>query len=365
MSLTEAAETDAKEENDVSVGPQDRILFYGNLCVDQVMDVAAYPQEDTGTRALDARKTLGGNGANSTRVLRQLRGDATTVSWIGPVAQRSDVDTRFALGVLSKSGVDFSLLEEVGGEGLPMSMILSSRASGSRTIVSTRNGVRELSSEHLARSIERMFKEEQLLGRPCWCHLECRQPPDVTAEMARAWRASGGGTLPLSVEIEKPGMEPKAVAELLRQSDYAFFSSEWVDARHDELVAVAPVPEPAEKKPRREDEAQVDHRALRCLRALRAVAEGATGVWICGWGELGAFALDAKSGSSYFEPAVKQARVVDSVGAGDTFVAAAIHALVSGASPQGALRCGCAVAGLKVSQVGFGSLREAVPADLS
>ena len=54
--------------------------------------------------------------------------------------------------------------------------------------------------------------------------------------------------------------------------------------------------------------------------------------------------------------------VRDSVGAGDTFIAATICALARGDGPAEALASGCAVAGRKVGQVGMEGLAEAMPA---
>lgn len=100
------------------------------------------------------------------------------------------------------------------------------------------------------------------------------------------------------------------------------------------------------------------------LRSLREKA-GLTRVQlIATWGAQGAFALDTLSGKCFYEAAHIQPRVVDSVGAGDTFVAASIYALVRGCNTQQVLKCACAVAGHKVGQMGFDSLRSAVPADL-
>ena len=49
-------------------------------------------------------------------------------------------------------------------------------------------------------------------------------------------------------------------------------------------------------------------------------------------------------------------RVVDSVGAGDTFNAAVIASLAAGVGAGEALRAGCLVAGRKVAQAGFDGL---------
>ena len=76
---------------------------------------------------------------------------------------------------------------------------------------------------------------------------------------------------------------------------------------------------------------------------------------------LGALALSRAAGGpsvSLFQPAVKVDTVVDSVGAGDTFIAASVAALARGACHGHALRCAVSVAGQKVRQEGFGGLRE-------
>jgi len=47
---------------------------------------------------------------------------------------------------------------------------------------------------------------------------------------------------------------------------------------------------------------------------------------------------------------------VDTIGAGDTFNAAVICALLSGAGAEGAIMFGCAVAGVKVGHMGLGGV---------
>jgi len=342
----------------------ERILFYGNLCIDHVYDVETYPKEDTGGRALAARKSLGGNGGNSTRVLSQLRGANSCVSWLGPVPRTTDSDAVFALSLLHNSGIDTTLLEEVGGDGLPSSFVLSSRTTGSRTIVSTRNGVRELSSEHFAKAVTKACEQAPSSGAVRWCHLECRQSAEVILEFAKAWKAQAkamSSTAKLSVEVEKPSIELEKLWPLLELCDQVFFSQEFVDKYHAVLEANE---EPLAKKQKTEAEAEpewMQHVALRCLRALSKKVAPSKAVFICTWGEHGAFAFDCGANRPYFQPAYKQSKVVDSVGAGDTFNAAWIHANLEGADVAKALDIACAVAGLKVSRVGFESLRDAIP----
>merc|ERR1712066_638992 len=98
------------------------------------------------------------------------------------------------------------------------------------------------------------------------------------------------------------------------------------------------------------------HPAARFLLAFNKKVGATKAVWVCAWGKEGAFALDTKTGKLHHEPVHKQKQVVDSVGAGDTFNAACLHAKLRGADVPGMLRCGCAVAGRKVSQKGFEGL---------
>mmetsp|Transcript_94304 Transcript_94304/g.266297 ORF Transcript_94304/g.266297 Transcript_94304/m.266297 type:complete len:368 (-) Transcript_94304:159-1262(-) len=352
-----------------------RILFYGNLCVDHVFDVPTYPKENQSQRASVARKSIGGNAGNSTRVLSQLQGARSCVSWLGPVPRRDDPDTIFALAVLGNSGVETSLLEEVGGDGLPSSFIISSEQTGSRTIVSTRNGVRELGVAHFSAALTRAFSAASDFAKPRWCHLECRQPPRAMVQLAEAWRAEAKLQSPvpaLSVEVEKPAIDLNELLPVLQVCDHAFFSQEFVEANCSKVIAVtgrrsgemSPVP----KRPRSEghavDAKSEEHVALRFLRAISERAGPACTSLICPWGEHGAFAWDGASRSCIFEPAHSQPQVVDSVGAGDTFVAAYIHAVLLGAGVERSLRCACAVAGRKVGQVGFAALRDACPSDM-
>jgi sugar/nucleoside kinase (ribokinase family) len=80
---------------------------------------------------------------------------------------------------------------------------------------------------------------------------------------------------------------------------------------------------------------------------------------ICTWGDQGAAGYDGSTGNSYHCPAHRPHQVVDTLGAGDTFVATVIAVLLRSPaiSIEMATRIGCRVAGHKVGQLGFGHLR--------
>lgn len=79
---------------------------------------------------------------------------------------------------------------------------------------------------------------------------------------------------------------------------------------------------------------------------------------ICAWGAEGAVAIDNDTDTFYTAPAYPPEVVVDSLGAGDTFVAATIHYMAIGKSLQESIDFGCRVAGAKVGFFGYDQIGE-------
>lgn len=77
---------------------------------------------------------------------------------------------------------------------------------------------------------------------------------------------------------------------------------------------------------------------------------------ICPWGIEGAIAVDNETDTHFAAMARPPAKVVDSLGAGDTFVASTIQMLSQGSSLQEAIEFGCRIAGAKVGFVGYDSI---------
>uniref|UniRef100_A0A7S4BZR9 Carbohydrate kinase PfkB domain-containing protein n=1 Tax=Chrysotila carterae TaxID=13221 RepID=A0A7S4BZR9_CHRCT len=338
-----------------------RLLIVGGVYVDVINVVTAYPAEDTSCRALRTTKTRGGNAANSAVVLSQLlmaSQPGSQVLWLGVVPDRVNADTMLALSQLEAAGVDTSHMEVVGeGTGQPTAYITVSQSTGSRTIVSTRNGLRELSVKHFTAKIDALLDHHSKNDATplSWCHLECRQMPE-TLQMARALseRQLVGHHIYMSLEVEKPAMQPQQMLPLISICDVVFFSKEFLHTHEQEILALG------------NDSALPDDEssfAIACMSALSAAAHTARGLWICPWGSAGAYAFDTETGASFFESALKHEPhlVVDTVGAGDTFVAASIFALTSGATAPEMLCYACAVAGKKVTQQGFIGLNAVIP----
>ncbi|XP_061788804.1 ketohexokinase isoform X6 [Nerophis lumbriciformis] len=167
-----------------------------------------------------------------------------------------------------------------------------------------------------------------------WIHWEGRNVDEQLKMIQQVARHNAA--LPLqqqitiSVEIEKP-REP--LYELFAYGDVVFVSKDV--ARH--LGFQTP---------------QTALEGLRCRVKVGAVV-------ICAWAEKGADAL-APDGLLVHSDAFPPERLVDTLGAGDTFNAAVIHKLSNGARLEEALTFGCRVAGGKCGFHGYGGIADMV-----
>mmetsp|Transcript_46720 Transcript_46720/g.111113 ORF Transcript_46720/g.111113 Transcript_46720/m.111113 type:complete len:374 (+) Transcript_46720:54-1175(+) len=333
-------------------------LCVGGVYVDIVIDVPSYPAEDAYLRASRApQRKRGGNAANTSAVLAQLfvarKSVENTVAWMGATPGGNVEPTAFAMADLERFGVDTSLREVVfaaaGEEPLsqPTAYVIRSSATGSRTGVSWRGGLREVGVDHF---------ERNLASRSwSWIHLECRLLPD-TLHMARRARASGMAGYVLSVELEKPHLPQEEAYLTAKQADVVFLSKDWVAKNVLEGAVV--------EKESAQNREQVVSALKQIASQLHEGDAAHTSLLICGWGTAGAFALDIASGQHFYQPATLAPVVVDSVGAGDTFIGACIFALANGFKVQDVLRCGCAVAGGKVAQATFDDLARYLPSEM-
>ena len=76
---------------------------------------------------------------------------------------------------------------------------------------------------------------------------------------------------------------------------------------------------------------------------------------ICTWGKEGAGSID-QDGQVLFVQAEHVPNILDSCGAGDTFIACVIASLIKGRSLKTALETGCRIAAKKIGQRGFQNL---------
>ncbi|KAK2749329.1 hypothetical protein FQN55_003655 [Onygenales sp. PD_40] len=353
------------------------LITIGACYLDTILTVPHYPGEDEKLRATTLSRRRGGNTLNTLEVLQQLlltpyhqhltpkhsRPSPINIypiavlpaRWspatqeieasLQPQPQSSLVKPNVAVSVDLKLCVYREECSEPAA-----SYIIKSVEAGTRTIVNY-NGLREMGFWDFVSALDRLGADGEGKedgdgdrdgdgGR--WFHFEGRIP-DVTLQCIRYLRHDHPKDK-ISVEIEKPGRE--GLQELAAAADVVFYSKSWAVGNGYES-------------------------AMECLEAQSPLTPKAT-LLCCTWGEKGAALMDKQQGTSANSPAYKlgQAQVVDTIGAGDTFIAAILYALIYRGKPAGGFDVDSLVgfanqiAGRKVEREGFEGLGRAVWGDM-
>jgi ketohexokinase len=283
------------------------ILSVGIAVLDLVLETPHYPAEDEELRALSVREAVGGNAANTAQVLAQLGHGVELAAVLAP----DDAGSRMRKG-LEAAGVGCAHLVRAECGSTPLSCIVTSRKTGSRTIIHHRN-LRELA-----------FQDFEVIPAQeyDWIHFEGRNIPEARRMLEYLIALRYTGTVSLEVEKPRDGI--------------------------DSIIPLANV--------------VVFSRVFAESRGLKSGAELLRSVWptashtvmACAWGEAGGWIV--KEGEFYGSPAFPPERMVDTVGAGDAFNAGLIHGLLAGQEADEALEYACRLAGKKVGQQGFAHL---------
>ncbi|KAK1514879.1 D-sorbose [Colletotrichum abscissum] len=207
------------------------------------------------------------------------------------------------------------------------SYIFRSEATGSRTIVN-HNDLPDMTTDEFLNVVE-AFRGK---GGRTWWHFEGRVPETTLSCILALRRALGDDVVTVSVEVERPGRA--GLRELAAEADVVFYSKSWAEACGYTS-------------------------ADDCLRE-ESLSLPRTSLAMVTWGAEGAWCISPKDRQlvkSPVETPVKQ--VVDSVGAGDTFVAGMLYGLICQADAWDVthkLGFAVALATLKVQREGFGGL---------
>jgi ketohexokinase len=283
-----------------------RVLAVGGATLDIINSVAAYPNEDEEMRATEQRQCRGGNATNTLVVLSKL---GHHCSWAGALGD--DEASRFLLCDLQHHGVDTQWATHQPGGITPTSYIITSQATGSRTIVHYRD---------LPEYQVEAFKKIDL-NRYDWIHFEGREVSAYEAMLRHARQSSHSVTL--SLEIEKPR---RGIERLIPLADVVIFAKAYASSR-----------------------------GYPCARdlfdSIRPHSDSA--ILFAAWGEDGAW-LQTPDGETLHEPAYRPSQVIDTLGAGDVFNAGVIDVLLTGSDAAVALRHGVRLAGEKCGQRGLG-----------
>ncbi|OQR87168.1 Mitochondrial Carrier (MC) Family [Thraustotheca clavata] len=296
-------------------------IIVGIATIDIVNTIASFPQEDSKSRILHSRKSRGGNGTNTLVVCAQL-GAWSLLKWIGSLVDPTfNSDAKFVCDDLTAYGIDLSLCEIHPHGSLPTSYIMSSQESGSRTIFHHRN-LPEVSVEHFKHE----FQSEKNIS---WVHFECREALNQFSMIKFVHEAQNNTFISLEVEASRHAWSE--VQSLLPFTFCVFFAKSYVlglkmTSANDFFQYLLSMPQIANS----------------CLQYI-----------IIPWGAEGAYYLSLETQSIHHVSTISIDKPVDTVGAGDTFVAATISALYKSKPIHDAVVFGCQVAYAKCLHNGF------------
>ncbi|XP_071940986.1 ketohexokinase-like [Antedon mediterranea] len=294
-----------------------RMLFVGLSCLDIINVHDHYPEEDTDSRSTEQFFNRGGNASNTAVVASQLGGCA---EYIGTIA--SHILSEIIKEDLNKHQVKFENCSFHDDYRPPTSCVILNSTNGLRTILHANNSLPELSVADFSKIN---------LAQYSWIHFEGRNIPNVLKmiELVENYNSMNDDDIKVSVELEKS--KTSDIEKLLSLGHVVFVSKEYVMNRGYTTSESA-------------------------LHGLHdGLRKGA--VLICAWGSSGAWGRGV-DGTIYHAPAYKPEKVVDTLGAGDTFNAGVIWALNRGRVLSDALNVGCKIAGRKCGMYGLSGIEE-------
>lgn len=314
---------------------QTKLVMVGAVACDVILGVPFFPEEDSKLRATSFHKRRGGNVGNTLEVLQQLfeaqssprtevqgqgQGSEVDLALVAALPAKDSIDTEFISssfagsaesGHVVRAPVDMShcLYRHQHSEPVT-SFIISSAQTHSRTIVN-HMPLPEMTLDEFKRIADSMFTQGAQPER-FWFHFEGRIPT-ITVACMQYLKSHPRlrDSLTISVELEKPGRP--GLQELVCEADVVFYSRSWAEG---EGYTNAP----------------------EFLRTQSSKLQTITGthlprgdkLLVCTWGACGASGSVLGAEDIVHSPALHAsgAQVVDSTGAGDTFIAGALYKLL-------------------------------------
>ncbi|ESO83209.1 hypothetical protein LOTGIDRAFT_204853 [Lottia gigantea] len=295
-----------------------RVLCVGWTCVDIVTVVETFPEEDTDdTGIMDYYWQRGGNASNTASVLSTLGRPCELLT----VLPKDSSEYQFLKDDLQKYSINTDHCVLTEGKEVPIATVLLSRHTGSSTVLYTLKDLPELKEEDFTDIL-------QNLHQYCWIHFEGRPNVEcIIMVLDRIQKLESKHNIVTSVGLDNPDHITN-IEGLVNKVDYLFISKYY-----------------ATKNGFKDKNSTVQHFST-------LVKKDAT--VICKWGNEGAAAK--RDGNDILDVTgekIDNSKIVDSLGVGDTFVAAFIDSILESKSLQQSLASANFIAAKKLTIKGY------------
>lgn len=289
------------------------ILCVGCTVIDFVTLNRSYPKEDTDGRCLDGNWQRGGNASNVCTVLRKL---GSHVAFFGMLSKSPAF--RVLPEDLHRCGIDISHCCQTDKDP-PFSSVIIAQDTGTRTIVHCNKNFPYITWEDFIKI------DLSLYG---WVHFEARHPEETIKMIQSVLDHNSRHKESIVISLDFESTYEKNL-ELCGLCDYVVFSKElamkqgWMTAEES------------------------------CLKLANVLQTPTRPIIICPWGSTGATFLDSSRNCQKVE-AYKLEKVVDTLGAGDSFMAGFIYATYTlRRNLPDAVEFANRVAGHKITRFGY------------
>ena len=316
-----------KYSTNICVDKSKKVLCVGLLCLDLVSTCNEFPTEGSDQRCTSLRWQKGGNAANTSTVLGILK---QNVEYFGSVSNCSshtgNLIAEYVENEMKECNVSMDNVVVNKNCQTPTSQVIINNKNGSRTIVHYGKSLPDITLENFVSLNHSNYSV---------IHFEGRNIEEVLKMMnyLKEYNESlaKDEKIFVSVETEKPSRKKQLL--LMPLADLVVVSQDFAEAKNYKTACEAVI-------------------------AFKSYCKPGAFV-VCAWGDSGAACgVAGNNDDVVMVPAAVPSKVVDTLGAGDTFLGGLIYGLVQGKSLVDSTQLACNIAGHKVSSYGYRHIKE-------